>query len=179
MKVLVGYASAHGSTAAVAEEIGERLGRRGIRLDVRPLDEVEALDPYDVVVLGSAVHSGSWLASAAAFIGDHAGEFGQRPVWLFSVSSVGETSSVFGPRITRFLRRLRKEPKEVALLHGVADVRDHRNFAGVVKPEHWGRAGTAFLKVLGGTYGDHRDWEDLDAWSDRIARQVAVTGASN
>ena len=130
------------------------------------------------LVLGSAIHSGAWLASAAVFVGDHAGDFAERPVWLFSVSSLGETSSVFGPRIARFMRRLRKEPKEIGNVRRVADVRDHRNFAGVVRREHWGRAGTVFLRALGGTYGDHRDWADVDAWADRIARQVAVTAAS-
>jgi hypothetical protein len=50
--------------------------------------------------------------------------------------------------------------------------RDHRNSAGAVQPADWGRFGAFFLTVLGGTHGDHSDWEDIGAWADRIAQSV-------
>ena len=57
MRALVGYASAYGSTKGIAQEVGDRLTGAGLRAEVRPLDEVEALDAYDGVVLGSAIHN--------------------------------------------------------------------------------------------------------------------------
>jgi menaquinone-dependent protoporphyrinogen oxidase len=175
MRVLVGYASAHGSTAGIAEAVARRLGRHELDVDVRSVAEVDAVD-HDAVVLGSAVHSGAWLPPATAFVHDHVPALAQRPVWLFSVSSVGETTSVFRPRVARLMRRLRGEPKGIDRMREAVGARGHRNFAGIVQPEHWGRAGTLFLKALGGSYGDHRDWADIDDWADRIAAQLA-TGA--
>lgn len=149
MRVLVGYASAHGSTAGIAEAIARRLGHHGLDVDLRSVAEVDAVD-VDAVVLGSAVHSGAWLPPATAFVHGHLPALVRRPVWLFSVSSVGETTSVFRPRVARLMRRLRSEPKGIDEMREAVAVSGHRNFAGVVRPEHWGKAGTLFLKVLGG-----------------------------
>lgn len=66
MKVLVGHASACGSTKGIAQEIGDRLTHAGLQADVRPVDEVDTLAGYDAVVLGSAVHNMAWLPQAAA-----------------------------------------------------------------------------------------------------------------
>jgi hypothetical protein len=33
----------------------------------------------------------------------------------------------------------------------------------------------AALKTFGGRYGDHRDWHDIDTWSDGIAHQLSPT----
>jgi menaquinone-dependent protoporphyrinogen oxidase len=114
MRVLVGYASAHNSTKGIASEIRDRLMNAGLGADVRSIDEIDTLEPYDAVVLGSAIHNQAWLPQAAAFAKAHADDLARRPVWLFSVSSVGETSSFLGPRTTRFIRRRRKDTKELA-----------------------------------------------------------------
>lgn len=85
MVVLVGYASAHGSTRQVAEQIASRLRDRGHLVDLRPMDEVGNPGAYDAAVLGSAIHGGSWLEGATAFIDRGLGALTGRPVWLFSV----------------------------------------------------------------------------------------------
>jgi Flavodoxin domain len=66
--VLVVYASAHGSTKGVAERIAARLGERGARVEVRPVDEVDDIGAYDSVILGSAVYSQSWIPNANEFL---------------------------------------------------------------------------------------------------------------
>lgn len=55
----------------------------------------------DAAVLGSAIHNQVWLPEAATFVMSHVRELAIRPVWLFSVGSVGDTSSFFGPRVER------------------------------------------------------------------------------
>jgi menaquinone-dependent protoporphyrinogen IX oxidase len=56
-----------------------------------------ALESYDAVAIGSAIHNQTWLAPAAAFVRNRATILSKRPAWLFSVTSIGETSSFFGP----------------------------------------------------------------------------------
>lgn len=172
MKVLVGYDSAYGSTKGIAKEITDRLTHAGLPVEIRPVDEIDAIRNYDAVVLGSAIHNMAWLPRAAAFMRDHTTDIAGRPVWLFSVSSVGETSSFFGPRVAGIMRRTRREPKDIAGFRQTVEPRDHRTFAGAVERTHWNLAGHLFLKTFGGNYGDHRDWSDIDAWADRIAEQL-------
>ena len=168
MLVFVGYASAHGSTQGIAERIATRLEARRLNAITRSVDEQDDLTPYDAFVLGSAVHSGSWLPNAASFIGRNRGVLSAHPAWIFSVSSVGDDSSFFPERIGRLLRH-KKEANEVAGFRHAIAFRNHRNFAGAIKRGDWPRAGHWFLKALGGKYGDHRDWAAIDRWADEIA----------
>lgn len=68
------------------------------------------------------------------------------------------------------MRRMRSEPKDMATFRRLVRPRDHRSFAGAVEREHWDLAGHLFLRACGGTYGDHRDWIDIDAWADSIVQ---------
>jgi menaquinone-dependent protoporphyrinogen oxidase len=172
MKVLVAYASAHHSTAGIAVEIGDRLRRAGLDADVRAVHEVGALDVYDAVVLGSALHYQNWLPPAAAFARTRGAALARRPLWLFSVGSVGETSSVLGRAATRFIRRRRRDTRELAALRQALRPRGHRYFAGAVERSHWNVAGDLFMRICRGRYGDHRDWHDVAAWADAIALQL-------
>ena len=141
MRALVAYASAHGSTRGIASAIGAELTATGIETDVCACDEVTDLDRYDAVVVGSAIHNMAWLPEAMAFANDHAAELHAKPVWCFSVSSVGATSSFFGPRVAGVMRRMHREPREMAEMFAVVGPREHRDFAGAVQPGDWGPAG--------------------------------------
>jgi menaquinone-dependent protoporphyrinogen oxidase len=169
MTVLVAYASARWSTKGIAEEIGDRLMKAGVKSFVRPMAEVESLALYDAVVLGSAVHNAAWLPQGTKFLARHQIELGSRPVWLFSV---GNTSSFFGPRLTRLIRRTRKESQAVVEARELLRFRGHRDFAGAIERGQWGRAGDLLLQVCGGWPTDHRDWRDVDEWATGIAGQV-------
>ncbi len=54
-KTLVAYATKRGSTAEIAEKIGEVLKRRQIQVDVLPVREITDLSPYKTVILGTAI----------------------------------------------------------------------------------------------------------------------------
>lgn len=172
MHLLVAYASVHGSTREIASAIAGRLRSAGHVVDLQPVDEIDALVGVDGVVLGSAIHNRAWLPPAVTFVEAHVAELSERPVWLFSVSSVGDTTSVFGQRIAHVMRRTHSEPSQVRVWRGRLPVRGHRNFAGVIERSHWGLAGNVFLRAFGGTYGDHRDWQDIDRWADQIAAEL-------
>src|SRR5688572_1206529 len=83
-KVLITYASRHGSTEGIAERIAVALRARAIDTDVAAVQDVRDPDGYDGYVLGSAVYAGSWLGSMKAFIHRHRATLRRHPVWLFS-----------------------------------------------------------------------------------------------
>lgn len=168
MKVLVAYATAHGSTHQVADAIGRRLGAAGFDVTVRAAGDVADAASFDAVVLGSALHNGRWLTPAA----DLAAELRRlpaRPLWMFSVCTVGDTSSFLGPRVSQRARRNRPLPAAVE-----ASGAPHRFFAGVIAKDHWNFLGRWFFVLARGRYGDRRDWSDIEAWSEMIAAALTA-----
>jgi menaquinone-dependent protoporphyrinogen oxidase len=83
-KILVAYATAVGSTAEVAEVVGESL-KDGATVDVRPAKEVTDLSEYDAVVLGTGVRAGNPYAEAKAFVSRHGAALKGLPVAAFVV----------------------------------------------------------------------------------------------
>lgn len=90
MTALVAAASRYGSTDEIAAAIGRVLTERGIQTEVAKIDDVDSLEGYDAVVLGSAVYVGQWLAPAREFVDEHASELAERRTWLFSSGPVGD-----------------------------------------------------------------------------------------
>lgn len=166
VNVLVAYATAHGSTKQVAEAIAERMRAANLVADVRAADDVADPSSYAAVILGSAVHNGRWLTPASTLLSELR-EHATRPLWVFSVCTVGETTSFLGPRVSRLARRRRKLPIDLT----ESEV-PHRFFAGVIEKTHWNVAGRVFFVVTGGRYGDHRDWSDINRWADMIAADL-------
>jgi menaquinone-dependent protoporphyrinogen oxidase len=169
MVVLVAHASEHGSTQQIAERIAARLGEQALAAQARSVAEVTAVTGYDAFVVGSAIHGGDWLPAGAAFLDSHRLALAGYPVWLFSVSTIGEQSSAFPPRVARWMRNMMKVPRAVTTVEVEVRQRDHHAFAGVIQPDHWGLSGRIFLRVFGGRFGDHRNWQEIDAWAMSIA----------
>ncbi|MCL5067248.1 MAG: flavodoxin domain-containing protein, partial [Thaumarchaeota archaeon] len=89
MKVLVAFASKHGSTKGIAEFIGQKLREKGIEVEVLPADKVRNLRPYDAFVIGSALYLGRWMKEAKQFASKNSAVLSTRPVWLFSSGPTG------------------------------------------------------------------------------------------
>ena len=177
MVVLVAYAIDHGSTRGIADRIAGRLQQRGIDAKACAVADVPEVLRYEAVVLGSAIHGGKWLPAARQFADRNAAALRDRPVWLFSVSTLGDQESMFPSRIANRLRALRKETPEVAEMRRLLHPREHRNFAGAIARSHWPATGRAFFRATGGRYGDHRNWPAIDAWADLIASRLHVTSS--
>ncbi|MBK3639881.1 flavodoxin domain-containing protein [Streptomyces sp. MBT33] len=167
MTVLVGYATAHGSTREIAHRIASRMRTEGVEVDVRALEAVADMNGYDAFVVGSAVHDQKWLPEARSFVRQGIAAPGSRPVWLFSVGMPG---ALRGP----WKRLMYKEvPVIEADLAVPFTPRGHRLFSGVIRPEHLSRRGRLMFRLMGCRYGDHRDWSEIDGWAEQIAGALA------
>ena len=162
MTLLVAHASRHGATAEIAARVAARLGGSGIAVDCRHVAAVEALDAYDAVVFGAPVYDQSWPPEASRFVAENRDALAARPLWLFSVGSFGDTKRLIGA-VTH------KEPKGIAEIRTATRAREYRVFQGVVQKHQWPFWSRVFFHAFGGRFGDHRDWETIDAWADRIA----------
>ncbi|GAA1978866.1 flavodoxin domain-containing protein [Catenulispora subtropica] len=166
MRVLVAYASDHGSTRGLAERIGSVLAGQGLQAEVRSFSSVDAPVGYDAFVLGSAVHDQKWLPAAQDFIHEHAEALARRPVWLFSVGMPGALRWPLSQFATA------EEPKLLAQFEGVIRPVAHRLFSGVIAPGHLPGTGRVLFKAIGGRYGDYRNWPEIEAWARQIAAAV-------
>ena len=163
--VLVAFASPQGSTRGVAERIAARLRGHGLDVDCLPIREVSEVAGYDAVVAGSAIHDQAWLPGASQFLLGHSEELAARPLWLFSVGMPGA--------LARPLRRfgMREGPKVVAPFADLVP-RDARLFSGVVTKHTFPFRSRVVLRLMGGSYGDFRDWPAIDAWAEEIASSL-------
>ena len=82
-KVLVTYDSKLGSTAEVANFMGSVLSDQGAWVAVKPLSQVNDLETYDRVIIGSAIRYDRWLPDATAFVKKHKTALSNLPVSFF------------------------------------------------------------------------------------------------
>jgi menaquinone-dependent protoporphyrinogen oxidase len=172
MRVLVTVASRHGSTAEIAEEIGQVLtGALRDRdplaeVEVLPVERVDSLDGYAAVVLGSAVYLGRWLPPARAFAEAHAAELRKVPVWLFSSGPVGDPLKPI------------EEPADGRTAARSIGAREHRVLPGRLDRHRLRLAERAVAGAVRVADGDFRDWPGIEEWAcgiaDALLREVPV-----
>jgi menaquinone-dependent protoporphyrinogen oxidase len=159
--VLVTYATKYGSTEEIAETIGRELQRRGLEADVLSVGEVEDVDDYDAVVLGSAVYVGRWLSNARAFVKKHARKLVGRPTWLFSSGPVGNP-----------LRPTDEDAVQIDEILRATAALEHRIFPGRLVRSKLNRCDWAVVVALRVQEGDYRDDAEIAAWAREIAASL-------
>lgn len=159
MRILVAYASKHGSTSEIAEHIAAELRRVGHEADVASVEEIADLQTYDAYVIGSAVYHSSWMKEATAFVASNAAWLIRRPVWLFSSGPVGTAAPT--------------DPKDVVTLGETINPRGHRVFYGALDRRELSIGERIVVGAVKAQDGDFRDWPAIDAWTNEIARELA------
>ena len=157
--VLVASSSRHGATDELAGMLATTLTEQGVAVDVRRIQDVDTVFPYDALVLGSAVYMGRWTPEARAFIEEHEGGIVTRPTWLFSSGPIGDY--------------LGTEPFDAAELVRVTGAREHHLFGGRLEKSSLGLRERAFTRMLRVPAGDYREWAAAAAWATAIARTLA------
>jgi menaquinone-dependent protoporphyrinogen oxidase len=170
MTVLIGYASAYGSTREIAERIAGRLGEGGIQGEVHPLSAILDGRPFEAFVIGSAIHNRAWLPDAEAFVRGNLAVLRTRPTWMFSVGM--QRTPALGV-LERFFRNA--DLPAVARLREIVHPHSYRYFPGAVYPEQLPGVGKYFVKIVGGRFGDFRIWEDVEGWVASIAGELAAS----
>jgi menaquinone-dependent protoporphyrinogen oxidase len=162
MKILITVASKHGSTREIAEAITEELRGSGLDADLLGASEVDSLEGYDAIILGSGIYAGSWLPEAKYFIEQYRPELSRMPIWLFSSGPLGENS------------KSTDDPKKLeAPLAGI-EVREHKIFVGKLDPATLGLGERLIVKVVGAPAGDFRNWSEIRDWAKQIARKLEL-----
>lgn len=160
-RVLVAYATKHGSTREIAEEIGRVLDAAGLEAIVIPARQVTDLAPYDAVVLGSALYAAHWRRDANRFVTRHLEALRRRPVWLFSSGPLDRSADAGVLPAT----------PTVALTTDPIGARGHRTFGGRLLAD---TPGLDPQVLLTHPVGDFRDWAAIRDWAAAIASALVT-----
>jgi menaquinone-dependent protoporphyrinogen oxidase len=157
MRVLVSAASRYGSTLEIARAIADVLRRNGLDASAVPVDDVDDVEAFDAVVLGSGVYAGHWLKPATTLVDRFGDALAARPVWLFSSGPVGDPP------------KPAEDSVDVSKLLTATRARDHRVFTGRIERRKLRFADRAIAAALHVPDGDFRSWPDIEGWAAEIA----------
>ncbi|GIG39991.1 flavodoxin domain-containing protein [Cellulomonas phragmiteti] len=160
MRVLVTVASRHGATREMGSEVAEQLRAAGHDVDEVEPDDVEHVDPYDAVVMGSAVYVGRLGLGLRDLVDRQAGQLRQRPSWLFWSGPVGD------PPMPATV------PDDVTDIARTTGVRDVAVFAGRLDRDGLNISERALVALTRADAGDFRDLDAVRAWAQGIARAL-------
>jgi menaquinone-dependent protoporphyrinogen oxidase len=163
--ILVCYASKHGSTEEIAQTIAKCLQKHNFEVRLSPVNEVDSLNDYDAVILGSAVYVGAWTDDAMAFLKRFDAWMQRMPVWFFSSGPTGEGNPSellqgwkYPEALQAYLERIR--PRDVKLFHGKLEV----------SKLSWLQR--LMITGIKAPIGDFRRWDEIQAWAENIAQSL-------
>lgn len=170
MKILIAYATAHGSTREVGEFIGRALRAYEVEVTVANVKEVQSVAGYDAFVLGSAIHGSLWLQEMCVFIDQFHDKLAEKPAYFW----------------INCIRALEADGREHALKYyfdykslNSINVRDPAVFTGKLNTlennqnEQWFLIANYDGKLTPGNLNhDYRDWGAIAAWANKLAKEL-------
>ena len=160
MKILIAYASKHGSTREVADAIAAALEPSGIEVEVRPAQAVDDPGAYNAVVLGAPLYMGRWHKDARAFVRTHRKTLERLPVAIFALGPVYEDPQHW--------QGAREELDKALAALPEFDPVDVRVFGGAIKPEELRFPFTRMPAA------DVRDWVAIRAWAAGLPERLGL-----
>jgi menaquinone-dependent protoporphyrinogen oxidase len=179
MKILVTYASAHGSTAEIATFIGRVLDVYSADVTVAHADTVESVDEYDAFVLGSPIHSSMWLPSLSQFMFRFEEKLTNSPVYLWINCLIVLEEGGYDKVMEHYLwdealKKLGVARGDVGVFSGKLD------WNRISGNEKWLMSNNYEGKELPGNMrGDYRDWKAIAAWVHGLAQAMHEKMALN
>lgn len=165
MTVLVAYASKRGSTAEIGETVAATLRREGLGVCLERAEDVQSLERFDAVVLGSAVYMKRWGGDARHFVKKHRKALRQMPFWVFSSGPVGDPAKD-NPEWA-------EPPKIIEKVEELGG-RGHVVFGGCLPAEPQGFLERAMVEGTPKEHRDRRDWAEIRGWAHQIATELTA-----
>ncbi len=164
-RILVAYASRHGSTAEIAQAVGKELISGGHSVVVGDMKTVSSLEGYNAVVIGAPLYMGRIVGDVRKFVGRHREQLVKIPVAAFAVgiSPVSKDTK----QVEEAMKALHAS---IAPLQRVTAT----IFAGRLDPKKLSfieRKMTEFVKA---PVGDFRDWDVISAWAKELPALLKV-----
>ena len=167
-RVLVAYASRCGSTGSVAAAIGDVLCGMGASVDVRLVENVKDLSPYQAVIVGSAIRRGNWLPEATAFVKSNQDTLSRLPMAYFVVCLAMKDDTLENrDKALAYLDPVRKDaPRIIPAGVGL--------FPGVLDFSKLSFVNQSILKAKGASEGDYRNLAAEKGWASNMGTALVA-----
>ena len=170
--VLIAYCTRSGSTAEVAQSIGETIKSNGFTVQVKPTAEVDAIPPGAAVVLGTALYVGHFPKEFHQFLTRFEGDLAKVRPWIFALGPTEKERKQFAAAE----EQARKEIGKHRSLHPA----DMRVLGGKFDPANLNLPFpmSLIMKLPANPMkkipaSDIRDWDWIHRWAQAIAEEIA------
>jgi menaquinone-dependent protoporphyrinogen oxidase len=184
-KILIAYATNSGTTAEVAQAIGEELQKGGNQVEVLPVEKVGGLEAYDALVLGAPMILG-WHRLALRFLRKNRAALKHVPLAVFvtcmSLTKTQETVLQGVPlTVDEKLPKLPQNAVRLSFKERYSQVSHYLSpilnacpvkpvsagiFAGRLDFSHMKWWAMIFvILILQAQAGDKRNWETIRTWA--------------
>jgi menaquinone-dependent protoporphyrinogen oxidase len=192
-KMLITYASMSGSTAEVAEAIGNTLGKYEVEIEVRAMGDVQNVDAYEAIVVGAPMIIG-WHRDAMRFVKTHQDALSKVPTAYFITcveltrtddASVGTVPIYLDPGLGHAPKRAGrlsiKEKRALPANYLEPALRQAPQIEPVSVGFFAGKIDYSKLKLLPGLFvrfiirakeGDRRNWEAIRTWAESLRQEL-------
>jgi menaquinone-dependent protoporphyrinogen oxidase len=155
-RILVAYATKHGTTREVAEAVARVATDSGAVVRLAPAAAVgEHVDGWDLVVLGAPIYSGRWHRDAHRFLRRHRADLRSVPVAVFGMGPRRDNEEAWRRSRDQFARALARRPRLAPVAVGL--------FGGVDPP----RRNRTDRRDL-------RDWTTIVDWTLAVLARASV-----
>jgi menaquinone-dependent protoporphyrinogen oxidase len=165
-RLLIAYATRAGSTAEIADALGDALvGLEGFEIEVLPIEVVKDVTGYAAVVIGSAIRAGNWMPEAVQFVEQHQAALRERPIVYFSVCiTLHEDTPENRKIVAAYTAPVR------AIVAPVAE----EFFAGLVDPTRFSWILRILMHLIRTPQGDFRNWEAIQKWGESLPTALHI-----
>jgi menaquinone-dependent protoporphyrinogen oxidase len=172
MKVLIAYASIHGSTAETAQFIARILESYSVDVTVANVKDVDSVEGYDAFVLGSAIEGGMWLHEMSVFMTQFKHEIASKPAFLF-ITCIRVLEADGYEHTHKYY--VHHDTVQQLGIHDIAVFAGRLNVDVINWDERWLLAlqydGS---EIPGRLNHDYRDWQAIGSWAIQLAHTLAA-----
>lgn len=169
-KILLAYATQFGSTAGIAESIQVYLAQHNVIAEAKWIKQIESLNGYDAVVIGSPIQYDRWRPEAVEFVLTNEKRLAHLPVaYYFTCLTLAHPNAKAKKQAQTYADKLQAissmvTPVSVGQFAGVLDKSNMSlmyrfMFAGL----------TAVTRIK---QGDYRDWPTIYSWAHETATKL-------
>jgi menaquinone-dependent protoporphyrinogen oxidase len=129
MKTLIVYESKKGYTKSCVDEIAKQIGKSTVMVNTKQAYK-EALDQYDLVIIGSAIYAGRIPSSIKKFCAKKGEELLSHPMALFMCGTGEELKDKYYTQ--NYPSQLLEHAKEKGWFGGVIELSQHRGITKMI-----------------------------------------------
>ena len=168
-KILVAYASTHGSTREIAEDIASTLREDGHVVDLLPMRTVQSLEEYCMIVLGAPLYMFHWHADALHFLARFKQVLPALPVAVFALGPFHDKEEEWIEIRSELAKELAKYPWFTPMTTQI--------FGGKFDPAHLHFPWNLIPALKQMPPSDIRNWTVIRAWARNVVEQFSMEKA--